>query len=156
MLGPDEATRFAASAPKPDKRFHYRVIAADRALEAADLLPQGSQAYAATLCWATRFAFDSDDADRAKTIYRRYVATGPLQPWAKRFGRECPDPDFDAARDYWPKRILRLAQRHTGLAAAAALGVVLLLAGLAVVVRRRHSAALQAKLAASSGLPEPE
>ena len=156
LLGPDEATRFAASAPQPDKRFHYRVIAADRALEAADLLPQGSQAYAAALCWATRFAFDSDDADRAKTIYRRYVATGPLQPWAKRFGRECPDPDFDAARDYWPKRILRLAQRHLGLATAAALGVVLLLAGLVVVVRRRHSAALQAKLAASSGLPEPE
>jgi len=156
LLGPDEATRFAASAPKPDKRFHYRVIATDRAIEAADLLPQGSQAYAAALCWATRFAFDSDDADRARTIYRRYVATGPLQPWAKRFGRECPDPDFDAAREYWPKRILRLAQRHTGLATAAALGVVLLLAGLVVVVWRRHSAALQVKLAASSGLPEPE
>jgi tetratricopeptide (TPR) repeat protein len=157
LLGPDEATRFAASAPRPDKRFHYRAIAADHALEAADLLPQGSQAYAAALCWATRFAFDSDDADRAKSIYRRYVATGPLQSWATRFGRECPDPDFDAARDYWPKRILRLAQRHTGLAAAAALGVALLLAGSALAVRRyRQSAALQAKLAASSGLPEPE
>jgi len=64
----------------PNRRFHYRVIAADRALEAADLLPQGSQAYAAALCWATRFAFDSDDAGRARSIYRRYVATGPLQP----------------------------------------------------------------------------
>ncbi len=157
LLGPDEATRFAASAPKPDKRFHYRAVATDRALEAADLLPQGSQAYAATLCWATQFAFDSNDADRAKSIYRRYVATGPLQPWAKRFGRECPDPDFDAARDYWPKRIVRLAQRHTGLAAAAALGVALLLAGSVFAIRRhRQSAALQAKLAASSGLPEPE
>jgi hypothetical protein len=79
-----------------------------------------------------------------------------LQPWAKRFGRECPEPDFDAARDYWPKRIVHLAQRHTGLAAAVALGAVLLLAGLAFVIRRRYSAALQAKLAASSGLPEPE
>jgi tetratricopeptide (TPR) repeat protein len=156
LLGPDEATRFAASAPQPDKRFHYRVIAADRAIEAADLLPQGSQAYAATLCWATRFAFDSDDVDRAQSIYRRYVATGPLQPWAKRFGRECPEPDFDAARDYWPKRVVRLAQRHTGLAAAAALGVALLLAGSVFAIRRhRQSAALQAKFAASSGLPEP-
>jgi len=157
LLGPDEATRFAASAPDPNRRFHYRVIAADRALEAADLLPQGSQAYAAALCWATRFAFDSDDADRARSIYRRYIATGPLQPWAKLFGRECPHPDFDAARDYWPKRIKHLVQRHTGLAAAAALGVALLLAGSVLVIRRqRQSAALQAKLAASSGLPEPE
>jgi tetratricopeptide (TPR) repeat protein len=157
LLGPDEATRFAASAPKPDKRFHYRAIAADRALEAADLLPQGSQAYAATLCWATQFAFDSNDADRAQSIYRRYVATGPLQSWAKHFGRDCPDPDFDAARDYWPKRIVRLAQRHTSLAAGAALGIALLLAGSVFAIRRRRqSAALHAKLAASSGLPEPE
>jgi dienelactone hydrolase len=157
LLGPDESTRFAASAPKPDKRFHYRFIATDRALEAADLLPQGSQAYAATLCWATRFAFDSDDADRARSIYRRYVATGPFQPWANRFGRECPDPDFDAARDYWPKRILHLAERRTGLAATAALGIVLLLAGTIFAVRRRRrSAASQAILATSSGLPGPE
>ncbi|CAN5601252.1 hypothetical protein BH10PSE6_BH10PSE6_07210 [soil metagenome] len=157
LLGPDEATRFAASAPRPDKRFHYRVIATDRALDAANLLPQGSQAYAATLCWATRFAFASEDADRAKSIYRRYVATGPYQPWAKRFGRECPEPNFDAARDYWPKRIVGLAQRHTGLAVAAGLAIALLLAGSVFAVRRhRQSAALQAKLAASSGLPLPE
>jgi len=76
---------------------------------------------------------------------------------AKRFGRECPEPDFDAARDYWPKRIVRLAQRHTGLATAAALGVALLLAGSVFAIRRhRQSATLQAKLAASSGLPVPE
>jgi len=157
LLGPDEATRFAASAPKPNKRFHYRVIATDRALAAADLLPRGSQAYAAALCWASRFAFASDDADRARSIYHRYVTTGPYQPWAKRFGRDCPEPDFDAARDYWPKRIIRLVQRHTGLAVAAALAIVLLLAGSAFVVRRRRqSAALQAKLSASSGLPVPE
>jgi hypothetical protein len=158
LLGPDEESRFAASAPKPDKRFHYRVIATDRALEAADLLPQGSQAYAATLCWATRYAFASDDPERAKSIYRRYVATGPLQAWAaKRFGRECPEPNFEAARDYWPKRIVRLAQRHASLAAAATLGLALLIAGSIVAIRRRRqSAALQAKLAASSGLPVPE
>ena len=59
-------------------RFHYRAVAADRALEAADLLPHGSQAYAATLCWATRFAKDVGDEERARSIYRRYVATGPL------------------------------------------------------------------------------
>ena len=107
LLGPDEAARFAASAPKPDVRFHYRVIATDQALAAADLLPQRSQAYAATLCWATRFAFDSRDDARAAQIYRRYVATGPYQAWAaKRFGRVCPQPDFAGARYFWPKRIV--------------------------------------------------
>jgi len=156
LLGPDESKRFAESAPKPDKRFHYRVIATDRALEAADLLPEGSQAYAATLCWAARYAFASDDASRAEKIYRRYVATGPYQAWATKFGRVCPQPDFDAARDYWPKRIVRLATRHTGLAVVAALAAGLLLAGAVLLVRRRHSAALQAKLPASSGLPLPE
>ena len=65
LLGPDEASRFAASAPKPDSRFHYRAIAADRALAAADLLPQRSQAYAATLCWAARYAKASGDQDKA-------------------------------------------------------------------------------------------
>ena len=106
LIGPDEAARVAASAPKPDVRFHYRVIATDQALAAADLLPQRSQAYAATLCWATRFAFDSRDEARAAQIYRRYVKTGAHQPWAaKRFGRVCPQPDFEAARDFWPRRI---------------------------------------------------
>ncbi|HSH99118.1 MAG TPA: hypothetical protein VLA02_00855 [Reyranella sp.] len=156
FVDPAEIVRVAASSPKPDSRFHYRAVAADRALEAAALLPQGSQAYAATLCWAARYAFASDDANRAEKIYLHYVATGPYQAWATRFGRVCPQPDFDAARDYWPKRIVRLARRHPGLAIAATLAVVLLLAGAVLVVRRRHSAALQAKLAASSGLPLPE
>lgn len=136
LLGPDEATRFAASAPKPDRRFHYRVIATDRAIEAADLLPERSQAYAATLCWAARFAFDSNDEERAQSIYRRYVATGPYQAWAKNFGRDCPQPDFDAARDYWPKRIMRLAGQHRTAALAAALGAALLLAASVFAVRR--------------------
>ena len=94
---------------------------------------------------------------RATSIYRRYVATGPLPAVGQdASAATCPDPDFDAARDYWPKRIVRLAQRHTGLAAAAALVIALLLAGSVFAIRRRRqSAALQAKLAASSWLPLP-
>ena len=57
-------------------------------------LPQRSQAYAATLCWAARHAFSSADPARAEAIYRRYVATGAYQPWAKNFGRDCVEPDF--------------------------------------------------------------
>ncbi|MBS0549596.1 MAG: hypothetical protein JSR24_17715 [Proteobacteria bacterium] len=143
LLGPDEAARVAASAPRPDVRFHYRVLAADRAIEAADLLPQRSQAYAATLCWAARFAKDSDDQPRATTIWRRYAATGAYQPWAKSFGGTCPQPDFQAARDFWLKRLLawpaetaRAAARHPAKAAGIAAVAVLLLLGLGWSVGR--------------------
>lgn len=125
LLGPDEETRFAASAPKPDVRFHYRVIAADRASAAADLLPRRSQAYAATLCWAARFAIDSGDQAKADTLYRRYVANGAYQAWAKAFGGTCPAPDFDGARTLWLRRaeswLARAADavwRHAGLVTA--------------------------------------
>jgi hypothetical protein len=128
LVLPTEIARSAAGAPTPDTRFHYRVLAADRALEAAALLPQGSQAYAATLCWASRFAIDSRDQPRAWSIYELYVATGPYQAWATAFGRTCPEPDFTAARDYWPKRIVREARRHP-LLAITGLAMALLLAG---------------------------
>jgi hypothetical protein len=140
LIHPTETVRFAASAPTPDTRFHYRVLATDRALEAAALLPQGSQAYAATLCWASRFAIDSRDQSRAWDIYERYVATGPYQSWATAFGRTCPQPNFDAARDYWPKRILRLARRHAALAVAAAALLALAVAGSVFTIRRRRIA----------------
>ena len=135
LIHPTEIVRSAASAPTPDTRFHYRVVAADRALEAAALLPQGSQAYAATLCWASRFAIDSGDQTRAWRVYKLYVATGPYQPWATAFGRTCPQPDFDAARDYWPKRIVREVPRHP-LLAITGLAMTVLLAGSFVALWR--------------------
>jgi len=143
LLGPDEASRFAASAPKPDTRFHYRPIAAERALAAADLLPQRSQAYAATLCWAARYAFASSDEARAQAIYQRYVSTGAYQPWAKAFGRTCPPPDFEAAKSFLQRRILGWiekmagsAWRHIGLVLAAVVAAALLVVG----IRRSRTA----------------
>lgn len=143
LLGPDEASRFAASAPKPDTRFHYRPVAADRALAAADLLPQRSQAYAATLCWAARYAVASRDEARAQAIYQRYVATGAYQPWAKTFGGTCPPPDFEAAKTFWQRRVTGWiektagsAWRHIGLVLAALVAAVLLV----VAVRRSRGA----------------
>jgi hypothetical protein len=145
LLGPDEARRFAASAPKPDARFHYRGIAADQAVAAADLLPQRSQAYAATLCWAARFAIDSGDEDKATAIYKRYVATGAYQAWAKDFGRECVDPDFEAAKTFWQRRVTTWvkqmagsAWRHSGLLAALAIAclAVVILGRRALLARR--------------------
>jgi tetratricopeptide (TPR) repeat protein len=137
LFGPDEARRFEASAATPDVRFHYRAIAADRALAVADLLPQRSQAYAATLCWAASFATDSGDLKRAEGIYRRYVKTGAYQSWAKTFGQDCPDPDFKSARTFWLKRIAAWpvalagsAWRHAGLTLAAALVLVFAAVGL--------------------------
>jgi hypothetical protein len=136
-----EIERVAASAPKPDARFHYRAVAADRALEAAALLPHPSQAYAATLCWASRYAKEVGDEKRAWSIYELYVATGPYQPWAKTFGGKCPDPDFDAARDYWPKRMLKETRRHPALTAVAGFAIALLIAGLVFAIRRRQRTA---------------
>jgi hypothetical protein len=116
LLGPDEASRFAASAPKPDSRFHYRAIAADRALAAADLLPQRSQAYAATLCWAVRYATASRDEAKTRAIYQRYVSTGAYQPWATTFGGKCPPPDFEAAQTFWQRRITGWIEKMAGSA----------------------------------------
>ncbi len=137
LLGPDEMSRFAASAPKPDTRFHYRPIAAERALAAADLLPLRSQAYAATLCWAARFAIASGDQEKAAEIYKRYVATGAYQPWAKAFGRTCPPPDFEAAKTFWQRRVMGWiektagsAWRHIGLVLAMAVAAALLVVGI--------------------------
>ena len=146
LLGPDEEDRFASSAPNPDVRFHYRLIAADHAVAAADLLPQRSQAYAATLCWAARFAKQGNDLPRAENIYRRYVATGAYQPWAKSFGGTCPAPDFDAARTFWPRRIgawsgqvIDSAKRHAVIVGLGAIASLLLLAGAVRVVRSRRA-----------------
>lgn len=143
LLGPDEARRFAASAPSPDTRFHYRGIAADRASAAANLLPQRSQAYAATLCWAARYAISAGDQPKADAIYRRYIANGAYQTWATDFGQVCPEPDFEGARSFWRRRIetwlARTAgsgRRHVVLVAVSGAAVV---AGLLLVAlwRRR-------------------
>ncbi|MGE0578429.1 tetratricopeptide repeat protein [Reyranella sp.] len=148
LLGPDEVRRFAASAPMPDTRYHYRGVAADQALAAADYLPQRSQAYAATLCWAARHAFASADPAKAEAIYRRYVATGAYQPWARNFGRECAEPDFAAARTFWQRRLEAWAshyagsvQRHAVLVASAAVAAAVLLAVLFRLRRSRRASA---------------
>ncbi|MEQ5844067.1 hypothetical protein N0A02_31900 [Paraburkholderia acidicola] len=90
-----ERQRYASSEAKPDTRFHYRAVAADEALNAANLLPPRSQAFAAVLCHGA--AFVRYDDDRANAIYQRYVKEGAAVPFAAHFGRDCPAPDFRAA-----------------------------------------------------------
>ncbi len=165
LLGPDEIRRFDASAPKPNVRFHYRGIAADQALAAADLLPQRSQAYAVALCWAAKYAFDSNDPKRARSIYQRYVKTGAYLPGLPNvfkgvnvFGQECGSANFDSARTFWlrrlfagPMRLAGSAGRHPVAAAGAVVGAAAaLLAGLLWLARRRRAIAAKNGGAVSS------
>ncbi len=97
LVSDGERQRFAASVPKPNKRFQYRYAAVDEATRAADLLPERSQAFAAVLCHATRWMISSHDDEAVHRIYHRYLREGPYVPWATHFGRSCPQPDFDSA-----------------------------------------------------------
>ncbi|HEY4221064.1 MAG TPA: hypothetical protein VGO62_06970, partial [Myxococcota bacterium] len=96
QLGYAEMMRAAASRPEPNKRFHYRYVAAELVSQAADLLPQRSQAYAAVLCRASSFLVHRD-APAASVYWRRYVAYGARVDFVGAFGEECPAPDFDRA-----------------------------------------------------------
>ena len=94
-------------------------------------MPQRSQAYAATLCWAARYAIASGDQDKADAIYRRYVANGAYQAWARDFGQICPAPDFEGARTFWMRptaswatQIARSVWRHIKDARAALRGYI--------------------------------
>ncbi len=94
----EERARFAASKPAPNLRYHYRYIAVDEANRAADLLPPRSQAFAAVLCTAAGWMMETPgEQPRVKTLYRRYVKQGPHVAWAKHFGVNCPNPDFNGA-----------------------------------------------------------
>lgn len=136
-----ERERFKASAAKPDLRYHYRVRAAELAAQAAQALPPRSQAYAASLCHATGWLLSVHDVDGARALYQQYVKNGPAVEWATHFGHDCPEPDFEAARQLqWRQqaRELRLwARHHKPLVYG---GLVLAVAGavaLALKVRRR-------------------
>ena len=154
-----ERQRYADSQARPDRRFHYRYLAADEAARAADLLPPRSQAFAAVLCRATgwmlegppdyedNYAFYGDPAPaqppermrRATALYQRYVKLGPYVDWAEDFGRNCEEPDFDRARAL--KRAQQVARvkhavRHYFPYEAGAM--VLVVAGFALWLRRRR------------------
>ncbi|MEO5558444.1 MAG: hypothetical protein ABIO49_01865 [Dokdonella sp.] len=135
---PDERKRVEATQAKPDKRFHYRYVAAEYAAHGADLVPHRSQAYAALLCAATGYVLN-DDIDSARTYWRRYVKDGPHVKWAENFGRHCEAPDFaGAARRLHAERIAAL--KHVvrkSLPYAAGVGVFSLVLGVIAWRRRR-------------------
>lgn len=139
-----EQQRYRTSAPVPDRRFHYRYLAVTEAERASDLLPPRSQAYAAVLCRASRWMFQSDDDAAARRLYRRYVAHGAVVPFARQFGVACPAPDFAAAaRLRWSLPLRRAGAalgRHREGALVGA-GGALLLVVIAIVVQRRRCTA---------------
>jgi cellulose synthase operon protein C len=117
-----ELSRFAATTPKPDVRLHYRFLAVDEAVHAADLLPPRSQAFAAVLChatgWMMRTETITDDEEEAhalvRELYHRYLREGPHVPWALNFGRACPDPDFESAARLPRTLVVRHARHFVG------------------------------------------
>lgn len=97
-IGADEAQRLAASKPPHLSRFHYRQVAADHVMQAANFVPARSQAFAAMLCAGTGWLLDREP-EAARVLYRRYVAEGALVPFGAHFGRDCPAPEFERARE---------------------------------------------------------
>ncbi len=99
-----ERERVAASAPAFDVRYHYRQVAADLAEAAADELPHQSQAFAATLCHAARYVYNTDAA-RVQALWARYVQHGPTVEFSATFGQSCPPPQIAPARRYLPQSL---------------------------------------------------
>jgi tetratricopeptide (TPR) repeat protein len=124
---PEEQTRVRQSGPKALSRFHYRMLAADLAEHAADLLPERSQAFAAVLCGATGFVLN-DEPERGRALWWRYVKHGPYVPWAENFGWQCQEPDFAGAAERLHFERVRAFKRYARqsapwLAVLGALGV---------------------------------
>lgn len=152
-----ERQRFGDSSAQPDRRFHYRYVAADKAVSAADLLPPRSQAFAATLCvaasWMLEGPGDYDEAGdgeegkplnerqrRVQAYYARYVKEGPYVDWAWYFGQTCEQPDFDRARELKRAQQVRAVKHfiRKNLIAEVVL-LALIVGGLGwLVVRRRR------------------
>lgn len=131
-----EQQRFAASGVKPDKRWHYRYVAADEAEKAADLLPPRSQAFAIVLACATDWTISTDPA-RAQVFYARYVREGAL-----RAGFACFEPNFGRARFMAERAWIRQAKNALARPRRIGAAVLVLSAMLAVLVflkRKRKS-----------------
>ena len=109
----DEKHRYAASESKPLTRFHYREIAADYIVKAADGLPPRSQAFAAVLCRGTGW-MHNDDPARARGFYQRYVKEGAYVDFGGPFGTLCPEPDFQSAATFTYTQAWQNVKRDAG------------------------------------------
>jgi tetratricopeptide (TPR) repeat protein len=154
-----EHQRFDGSHAQPEFRLHYRYVAADLAVQAADQVPERSQAFAATLCHATGWMMDGppdyndEDAEatdktpahvseRTKRIdayYGRYVKHGAHVAWARNWGQDCKDPDFDAAARMVKAQRVAMVKHAIRHYLVVEIGVVVLVvAGFVLLVVRRR------------------
>ena len=143
VLSAAEIKRVNTASDSTAKRFHYRYTASALADRAADLLPQNSQAFAATLCYASRWLL-ARDPEAAAPYYQRYLRDGAYVDWGSEFGQYCPEPDFAKAQqrlnDNRSKQLRQFA-RHNKVALLAGALFILFGAGWALTrwLRRRPS-----------------
>lgn len=125
-----ELQRVKSSASIYNNRFHYRQLAAELSAEAAQLVPQNSQAFAATLCHSTKWLL-LRQPELAQGYYQQYLQQGPYVSWGAEFGQTCPEPNFVAAKQRQQDN-LELKLRQT-LRPFKWLLLTLLLAGVGVI-----------------------
>ncbi|HVY24630.1 MAG TPA: hypothetical protein VG962_14880 [Steroidobacteraceae bacterium] len=96
-ISDDESARVENNIAKPNNRFHYRDVAVNHLIAAADLMPKHSQVISAELCngvnWLQSRGRSFND-ERINILYQKYARDGRAEPWAKNFGKNCPEPDF--------------------------------------------------------------
>lgn len=88
-----EHTAIQAQQDRLQPRFHYRLVAAELADQAADSLDPASPQFAAVLCHASSWLLDREP-ELGRVYYRRYLRQAPPAPWHEEFGRRCPAPEF--------------------------------------------------------------
>ncbi|MCK5903575.1 MAG: tetratricopeptide repeat protein [Cocleimonas sp.] len=108
FLSRNEHRRCNQSVAKPNLRFHYRLIASDYMLKAANLVPQSSQAFVALLCEATGWN-NAMYPEHTQVLYQKYIKEGAYVPWAAFFGTQCEKPDFSSATTrVWEERYAKI------------------------------------------------
>lgn len=85
---PEESARFGQSAPHPDRRWHYRAVAAEEALAAAALLDKDDPRVDTLTCYAMAW-LDGVDPERRTAVRRAYVRAH--QEWPS---GQCDAPTF--------------------------------------------------------------
>jgi hypothetical protein len=80
-------------------------------LNAANLVPSSSQAFAAILCQATGWNLVRYP-QQSKRLYKKYVEEGAYVPWAHPFGNRCQAPNFNTAKTrLWTERYQKIKQQ---------------------------------------------
>ncbi|WP_395833658.1 hypothetical protein [Cystobacter fuscus] len=136
LITPAERGRLDAHVPPHLTRFHYRSTAADLAEQAAALVSERSQAYAALLCHAARFT-SRTEPERGQRLWWTYVRKGALslEHPIPSFGQECPEPDFERLRDRGLSLPWENPRPHT---LAAVGGFLLPMLGVVLLRRRKR------------------